>query len=91
MKDLFPTLHNGTEVPTLIDNIVKSGGTGIVNGNGFYQYTSEEARLWQETQQKFSYDIRQLRLKYPDDLVKKALEQQEKDESNAGTNSLESE
>jgi 3-hydroxybutyryl-CoA dehydrogenase len=85
MKDLFPTLHNGTEVPTLIDNIIKSGGKGILNGNGFYQYTPEEARLWQETQQKFSYDIRQLSQKYPDDLVKKTLEQKEKDGSDADT------
>jgi 3-hydroxybutyryl-CoA dehydrogenase len=91
MTDLFPTLHNGTEVPKLIDNIVKSGGNGISNGNGFYQYTPEEAHLWQETLKKFSYDIRQLVQKYPDDLVKKELELQEKDESNAGTVSLQPE
>ncbi|CAF4771071.1 unnamed protein product [Rotaria sp. Silwood1] len=60
MQDLFPTLCNGTEVPKLIDKIVKSGGQGIINGNGFYQYTTEEARLWQETHQEFSYDIREL-------------------------------
>lgn len=81
MKDLFPTLHNGTEVPTLIDNIVKSGGKGILNGNGFYQYTPEEARLWEETRQKYSYDIRQLGQRYPDDLVKKILEKQQLDRS----------
>ena len=82
MKDLFPTLHNGTEVPKLIDNIVKSGRKGISNGNGFYQYTPKEARLWQETHQELSYDIHQLAQKYPDGIVKKKLELQTKDESN---------
>jgi hypothetical protein len=28
MKDLFPTLNNQTEVPKLIDDIVKAGGRG---------------------------------------------------------------
>ena len=49
MKDLFPTLHNGTETPKLIDDIVKSGGKGVLNAHGFYNYTPEEARLWRET------------------------------------------
>ena len=91
MKDLFPTLHNGTDVPKTIDNIVKSGGNGILNGNGFYQYTPEETRLWQETHQEYSYDIRQLMQKYATDVIKKKLEQQEKDGSNAGINPLQSE
>ncbi|CAF2739504.1 unnamed protein product [Rotaria sp. Silwood2] len=82
MQDLFPTLCNSTEVPKLIDKIVKSDGQGIINGNGFYQYTTEEACLWRETHQKFSYDIRELAQKYPEDVVKRKLELQEKDQSN---------
>ena len=31
--------------------------------NGFYEYTPEEARLWRETYEEFSYDIRRLALK----------------------------
>ena len=74
MKDLFPTLCNSTEVPALIDNIVKAGGRGIANGKGFYDYTSEEAKLWEETYTAFSYEIRKLALKYPADVVKKKLQ-----------------
>ena len=33
----------------------------------------EEARLWEETFTEFSYEIRQLALKYPHDVVKKKL------------------
>jgi 3-hydroxybutyryl-CoA dehydrogenase len=74
MKDLFPDLNNSTTVPKLIENIVSEGGKGIANAKGFYDYTPEEAKLWEETFADFSYQIRELALKYPEDLVKKKLE-----------------
>jgi 3-hydroxybutyryl-CoA dehydrogenase len=74
MKDLFPTLNNDTAVPRLIDDIVRKGGRGIANAHGFYEYTEEEARLWEETFKEFNYEIRKLALKYPADVVKKKLE-----------------
>ena len=73
MKDLFPTLSNQTTIPTLIDDIVKAGGRGVANGKGFYDYTPEEAKLWEETFRTFSYEIRELALKYPADVVEKKL------------------
>lgn len=75
MKGLLPTLHNGTEVPKLIDDVVKEGGNGVSNAKGFYQYTPEEARLWVETFNQFTYDIRELSQKYPEDLVEKMAEE----------------
>lgn len=75
MKDLFPTLDNSTEVPKLIDDIVKAGGKGVANAHGFHEYTPEEAKLWEETYKEFSYEIRKLALKYPADVVKKKLRQ----------------
>ncbi|AKD54238.1 3-hydroxyacyl-CoA dehydrogenase family protein [Spirosoma radiotolerans] len=77
MKDLWPTLSNQTEVPKLIDDIVKAGGKGVLNAQGFYDYTPEEAQLWKETYEEFSYDIRRLALKYPADVVKKKLAQKD--------------
>lgn len=74
MKDLFPTLNNSTEVPRLIDDLVKSGGKGVANAHGFHSYTPEEAKLWEETFKEFSYEIRKLALKYPADVVKKKLD-----------------
>jgi len=73
MKDLFPTLNNATEVPKLIDDIVKAGGKGVSNAHGFHDYTPEEAKLWEETYKEFSYDIRRLALKYPADVVKRKM------------------
>jgi 3-hydroxybutyryl-CoA dehydrogenase len=73
LKDLFPTLNNSTEIPKLIDDIVAEGGRGVANAKGFYHYTPEEAKLWEETFTEFSYEIRKLALKYPADVVKKKL------------------
>ncbi len=75
MKDLLPTLNNSPEIPELIDKIVREGGRGVSNAHGFYDYTPEEAKLWEETFTEFSYDIRKLALKYPADIVKKKLKQ----------------
>ncbi len=75
MKDLLPTLNNSTEVPELIDKIVREGGKGVANAHGFYNYTPEEAKLWEETFTAFSYDIRQLALKYPADVVDKKMKE----------------
>ncbi len=73
MKELLPTLSNSTEVPRLIDDIVKRGGKGTANADGFHTYTKEEAALWEKTFTDFSYDIRKLALKYPEDVVRKKL------------------
>lgn len=73
MKDLFPTLNNSTEVPKLIDDIVKNGGRGVANGKGFYNYTPEEAKLWEDTFTEFSFEIRKLAMKYPADVVKRKI------------------
>ncbi|MBX2925016.1 MAG: 3-hydroxyacyl-CoA dehydrogenase family protein [Chitinophagaceae bacterium] len=78
MKDLFPTLNNSTAVPALIDDIVKKGGKGVSNAHGFHSYTPEEAKLWEETFTAFSYEIRKLALKYPEDVVKRKLKTKRK-------------
>ncbi len=73
MKDLFPTLANTTAVPKLIDDIVSAGGKGVSNAKGFHTYSPAEAKLWEETFMEFSYEIRKLAAKYPEDVVKKKM------------------
>jgi len=46
MARLFPVLSCEKEVPSVIRDIVSSGGKGIANGRGFYSYTPEEADQW---------------------------------------------
>jgi len=80
MKDLNPTLCNDTGMPKLIDDIVKAGGKGVANGHGFYKYTPEESKLWEETFADFNYDIRKLAMKYPFDIVKQKLAKMKEEE-----------
>ncbi len=74
MKELFPTLNNQTEVPEMMRKLLESGGQGVRNGKGFYSYTPEEARMWEQTFADFSYEIRQLARKYPVDVVQQKLQ-----------------
>ena len=75
LKDLWPTLSTRTDVPKLIQDIVDRGGRGVANADGFYAYTPEEAEAWQRTFERFSFEIRELALRYPADVVKRQLDQ----------------
>ena len=81
MKELFPTLNNDTKPAKLIEDIVTAGGKGVTNAKGFYTYTEEEARLWEETYKEFAFEIRKIALKYPADVVKKKLINKKKKKS----------
>lgn len=73
MKDLFPLLSNADAPGRLINRIVDEGGKGISNGKGFYTYSEEEGKVWQDMYAEFTYEIRELAMKYPHDVVKKKL------------------
>jgi 3-hydroxybutyryl-CoA dehydrogenase len=66
MRDLLPDLASSPEVPNLMREVVESGGRGISNGRGFYQYTPEEATAWEEKFVEFNYKIRRLTAEYAD-------------------------
>jgi 3-hydroxybutyryl-CoA dehydrogenase len=68
MRGLFPDLTCAKRVPRLIEKLVKSGGRGIGNQNGFYRYTPAQAKRWERLFLKFSYEIRSLAQKYPEDV-----------------------
>jgi 3-hydroxybutyryl-CoA dehydrogenase len=73
MEDLLPELCCSKEVPALIRKVVDKGGLGVANAQGFYDYTPEEARRWQKRFLKFSYDVRALAQKYPEQPGSKPL------------------
>lgn len=47
MKRLWPQLSRATEPPAMMTELVEGGAKGIGNGRGFYEYTPEEAALWE--------------------------------------------
>ncbi len=68
MEGLLPELSNSTEVPRLMKEVVASGARGTGNAQGFYRYTPAQARRWEKEFLRFTYDIRKLALKYPEDV-----------------------
>ncbi len=68
MKDLLPDLTCGTEVPRLMQSVVKSGARGVSNARGFYRYTPAQAKRWEKRFIEFSYQIRELADNYPEDV-----------------------
>ena len=64
MQDLLPTLSSQTTTPDLIAGIAREGGNGTSNGRGFYAYTEEEAREWEQRFEEFSFDIAKLAARY---------------------------
>ena len=67
MRDLLPELSNAAKLPELMEQVVASGALGTANAKGFYQYTDQSAREWDQTFQRFSIDIRRLQHKYRED------------------------
>jgi 3-hydroxybutyryl-CoA dehydrogenase len=70
MRDLLPDLSCNTKVPALMRKLVRSGARGVSNAKGFYSYTARQARRWEELFLKFSYEIRALAQKYPENIGK---------------------
>lgn len=67
MNGLFPELNCDKKVPDLMKKVVASGARGVSNAKGFYRYTPAQALLWEKRFLKFSYEIRRLAQRYPED------------------------
>jgi 3-hydroxybutyryl-CoA dehydrogenase len=68
MRDLLPELSASTELPELMRKVAGSGAQGVSNAKGFYNYTPAQAKRWERLFRKFSYEIRALSMKYPEDI-----------------------
>ena len=67
MRHLLPDLSCSKQVPKLMRRLAESGAQGIANAKGFYDYTPAQAKEWEMRFLKFSYDIRALAQKYPEE------------------------
>lgn len=77
MKDLYPELDNSSQAPAFFQELVESGAKGVSNAQGFYPYTAESAERWTELFVKFTYEIRKLSEKYPQDIGDKDVKRLE--------------
>lgn len=68
IKGLWPELNNSTKPPEMFEKLVASGAKGTPNAHGFYPYTKESAERWEKLFIDFTYEIRKLAAKYPEDI-----------------------
>ncbi len=64
MKPVLPTLSNAEEPPAVLRHLAESGARGVVNGRGFFQYTPEEARHWEELYRRHAWRVAEMQNEY---------------------------
>jgi len=70
MEGIHPELADTKTLPEIMKLMRKRGARGISNQNGFYKYTEETAKAWENAWVEFTYDIRKLVKKYENRLDK---------------------
>ena len=64
MQHVLPSLNNSTEIPPAIQRLAAAGARGIANGRGFYNYSPEEARQWEELYRRHAWRVAQMQNEY---------------------------
>ncbi len=65
MKDLNRELGKDSDIPECFKEIIKKGGLGMQNNQGFYNYNDGDTEKWDAVFRKFSYEIQNIINKYP--------------------------
>ena len=60
VRGVLPTLSNATEVPRALAKLAEEDARGTANGRGFYPYTEEDARRWEELLREHAWATREL-------------------------------
>lgn len=64
IERVLPTLNNSQELPAIMKKLAESGARGTINGRGFYRYTPEEARHWEELYRRHAWRVSQMQNEY---------------------------
>ncbi len=60
MAQVLPSLNNDTDLPPTMKAMVERDASGVINGDGFYQYSEGEREVWEEKFLEHAWKIRQL-------------------------------
>lgn len=67
MQRVLPSLSRATELPRTLQELMDRDAQGIANGRGFYEYTEEETRQWEQRSAEHAWDVRELMNRYDDE------------------------
>jgi len=69
---VIPELSSSPDLPLIFRRMMESGAHDVANGRGFYGYTAEEAKRWEEAFRKHVWKVReQLDKQFPLDQLAK--------------------
>jgi 3-hydroxybutyryl-CoA dehydrogenase len=66
MQRVLPTLSKADDIPDSMRKLAESGARGTANGRGFFQYTPEEARHWDDLYRRHAWRVTQMQNEYFD-------------------------
>lgn len=69
MDGLLPELSSRDKLPEIMKTMMEQNAEGITNQKGFYSYTKQTAKLWEEVWVDFTYDVRKVVAKYEKQLA----------------------
>lgn len=58
MERVLPTLSQSTTIPAPLADLVAAKAQGAYQGNGFYEYSPEDARQWEERQRRHVWQVK---------------------------------
>lgn len=64
MTRVLPTLSKADEVPQPLRDLAESGARGTINGRGFFEYTADDARHWQELYRRHAWRVARMQDEY---------------------------
>ncbi|SDF88839.1 3-hydroxybutyryl-CoA dehydrogenase [Dyadobacter soli] len=71
---IFPQLSNRTDVPEIMQQMVREGARGVHNDRGLYSYEAGEGHQWDEAFARFNQEIHGLAAEYSAEKVKAYLQ-----------------
>ena len=71
MHGLYPHLSAAQHPSKQMTELAASGARGIANGKGWYTYSPEAAKQWEQVWREFTFDIRRTVEKYERQLATK--------------------
>jgi 3-hydroxybutyryl-CoA dehydrogenase len=64
LQRVLPTLSKADDIPASMRELAESGARGTANGRGFFQYTPEEARRWDDLYRRHAWRVAHLQNEY---------------------------
>jgi 3-hydroxybutyryl-CoA dehydrogenase len=64
MKRVLPTLSKADDLSPVIQNLANAGALGTINGRGFFQYTPEEGKRWEELYRQHAWRVGRMQNEY---------------------------